>query len=279
MKTAVLREYIPASWFHPLGVFKVNKRLEGRLPNVAGKLHLTFTLDREKFSGPSQGFDVSRDKLRKVFYRLRKGIVWEGKLYRIDVPYCVKLEFHEDGWPHFHVIFLTRRFLPKELLDEVWGLGFTFVQRISDEDFRYLLKDVSKSGEAPEWILDRKRVRVFQSSRGFLQPVEKKSTEDGKTDEQIEKPVRHRAPLSSLGVRLDKWGKMALLDHGEKKEAIRFELPFREIFDHVVLYAACVGRYLGNRRIEVIDGREVILWQRMKSRAELDGWMHCQPDF
>ncbi len=277
MKGAILREFIPTSWFHPLGVFKVMNRLEGRLPNVAGKLHLTFTLDREKFTGPSEAFDVSREKLRKVFYRVRKGVVWNDTLYQINAPYCVKLEFHEDGWPHFHVIFLTRRFLPKDLLDEIWGLGFTFVQRISNEDFRYLLKYISKSGEAPEWILDRKRVRVFQSSRGFLLPLAKsKPVAD---PDEIEKPVRHRSPISSLGERLVKWGRMALLDYGEKKETIRFELPFREIFDHVVLYVASVGRYLGNRRIEVFDGREVIIWQRMKSRTELACWTYYQSAF
>jgi hypothetical protein len=54
-----------------LGVFKVMNRLKSRLPSVVGKLHLTFILNREKFAEPSQDFDVSRDRLRKVFYRLR----------------------------------------------------------------------------------------------------------------------------------------------------------------------------------------------------------------
>src|SRR5690606_9449538 len=86
----VIREFIPTSWFHPVGVLKVLNRYKGRLPDVGGKLHLTFTLNPEKFAGPSEGFDIARDRLRRLFFKLRKGAKWEGKRYVIDAPYCVK---------------------------------------------------------------------------------------------------------------------------------------------------------------------------------------------
>jgi hypothetical protein len=34
----------------------------------------------------------------------------------VAFPHCIKVEFHESGWVHYQAIFLTRRFLPKELL-------------------------------------------------------------------------------------------------------------------------------------------------------------------
>jgi hypothetical protein len=146
-----IKEYIPTSWFHPVGVYKVLARLWDRLPDVGGKLFLTFTLDPKNYADEETAFKESREWLRKVFFQLRHGVEHEGKTYTIDAPYCIKVEFHESGWVHFHAIFLTRRFLPKELLAELWGLGWVKVQRITNQDFHYLLKYVTKAADLPEW--------------------------------------------------------------------------------------------------------------------------------
>ncbi|MGB0412980.1 MAG: rolling circle replication-associated protein, partial [Coraliomargarita sp.] len=176
MSRTYIKEYVPCSWFHPKGIYKVLKRFWHRLPNVSGCLFATFTIDREAMRrqgyGPSEAFDITRDRVRKMFYELRKGVEWEGKLYKIDAEYCTKVEFHDDeeGWPHFHVIWLTRRFVPAQMLSELWGFGRTNVKRIKNEDFHYLLKYVCKSGSIPEWVQKRQRLRIFQPSRGFLLP-------------------------------------------------------------------------------------------------------------
>ena len=141
---ATIKEFIPASWFHPVGIFKVLARFWDRLPDVGGKLFLTFTLDPKNYADEETAFEDSRDWLRKVFFKLRQGIAHEGKLYVIDAPYCIKVEFHESGWVHYHAIFLTRRFLPKELLATLWDRGWVEVQRIENDDFHYLLKYVTK---------------------------------------------------------------------------------------------------------------------------------------
>ena len=149
MSTRFIKEFVPRSWFHPKGVYKVVERLKDRLPNVNGSLFATFTLDRTYFQmneiGPSEAFDLSRSHIRKVFYKLRKGIKWEDKLYKIQSPYCTKVEFHDDeeGWPHFHIIWLTKRFIPAELIASLWGYGRTNVKRITNTEFNYLLKDGS----------------------------------------------------------------------------------------------------------------------------------------
>ncbi|HAO79416.1 MAG TPA: hypothetical protein DCQ92_10660 [Verrucomicrobia subdivision 3 bacterium] len=66
-----IREFIPASWFHPVGIFKVLARFWDRLPDVSGKLFLTFTLDPKNYANEETAFEDSRDWLRKVFYQLR----------------------------------------------------------------------------------------------------------------------------------------------------------------------------------------------------------------
>jgi hypothetical protein len=171
-----IKEFVPASWFHPVGIFKVLARIWDRLPDVGGKLFLTFTLDPKLYANEEAAFEDSRKWLRKVFFQLRHGVEHEGRIYTIDAPYCVKVEFHESGWVHYHVIFLTRRFLPKELLAELWGLGWVKVQRITNKDFHYLLKYVTKPDDLPEWVKNRKRLRVFQTTKGFPQALNQTKT-------------------------------------------------------------------------------------------------------
>src|ERR1039457_909793 len=99
-----IKEFIPASWFHPVGIFKVLARFWDRLPDVSGKLFLTFTLDPKNYANEETAFEDSRDWLRKLFYQLRQGVEHEGKTYVIDAPYCIKVEFHESGWVHYHAV-------------------------------------------------------------------------------------------------------------------------------------------------------------------------------
>ena len=103
-------------------------------------------MTRKTYPDEETAFEDSRDWLRKVFFQLRHGVEHEGKTYVIDAPYCIKVEFHESGWVHYHAIFLTRRFLPKELLAGLWDRGWVTVQRITTMDFHYLLKYVTKAG-------------------------------------------------------------------------------------------------------------------------------------
>lgn len=249
-----LRPFIPPSWFHEKGIHKVLKKLEPRLPDVSGKLFLTFTTDPKLFKDAESAFECSRDKLRKLFYRLRKGVEWEGKRYRIDAPYCVKVEFHENGWAHYHVIFLTRRFLPGPLLNHLWDYGRTNVARISQDEFRYLLKYVTKAASLPDWVLNRGRLRVFQSSRGFLKPIETKP----KPTEQVKLvDVPKRKQTSTLGERLEKWQHKGLLRIGESYSALQFKRPFSEVVGDEILFAAEQGRYLGNLTIQFTNLQQI----------------------
>lgn len=250
----VLREYIPVSWFHPKGIYRVLARLEPRLPDVSGKLFLTFTTNPALHADPLAAFEHSRDRLRRIFFRLRRGIEWKGKQYVIDAPYAVKLEFHKNGWAHFHVVFLTRHFLPGELLNELWGLGRTNVRRISNRGFRYLLKYVTKGGRLPEWALGRSRLRAFQSSRGFLFPV----GQNRKAASATAEPQKRRE--STLGDRLKRWERTALLERGEHFEQLVLVAPFFDLMAHLIFPIAREGRYLGGGRFQINDPFQLLPW-------------------
>ena len=149
MKGRVLKEYIPRSWFHPKGIYKVVERLKPKLPNVNGCLFVTLTLDRNAFKEqwiiPSQAYDQTRGHIRKIFHKLRKGVLWEGKEYKISSPYCVKVEFHDDpeGWPHYHIIWLSRSFVPSELITSLWTHGRTNIKRINNKEFKEIPNHLS----------------------------------------------------------------------------------------------------------------------------------------
>ena len=256
-KVGELSPFYAKSWFCPVGIRKVLRELEPKLPDVDGSLFLTFTIDPSHFSGPETAFDRSRDRLRRIFHRLRKGIRWEGKTVKIDKPYCIKLEFHENGWPHFHSIFLTKRFLPGSLLNHLWKYGRTNVQRISNRTFRYLLKYVTKGDDIPGWVKERERIRIFQTSKGFYRkpnepPKEKsKASKGGSTKNSNKKN-------STIGERLAKWKSIALLKvHKFSYQQIPLNQPYLEMAGREALSAAKENRYLGNLRFSITHPNQI----------------------
>jgi hypothetical protein len=254
-----IKEFIPASWFHPVGIFKVLARFWDRLPDVGGKLFLTFTLDPKNYANEEAAFEDSRQWLRKVFYQLRQGVEHEGKVYVIDAPYCIKVEFHESGWVHYHAVFLTQRFLPKELLAELWGLGWVKVQRITSTDFHYLLKYVTKLDELPDWVRKRKRLRVFQTTKGFLKPL----TSQPKII-SLKEP-RHRASYT-MDERFWRWACMGVTRQNGKARTIKFQVPYRDLFDHLVLTAALDGRYKGRGEIAINRKDGLTSWLKTQNQ-------------
>lgn len=254
--SSVLRPFNPISWFHPRGIHRVLARLTPRLPDVTRRLFLTFTINPHLFGDPSAAFEHSRQQLRRIFYRLRRGVKWEGKTFQIDSPYCVKVEFHGNEWAHFHVIFLTRRFLPALLLDHLWGLGRTNVARITNDRFHYLLKYVTKGGgDLPQWVRNRGRLRVFQSSRGFLTGVAKPASPESTVG-----PQRERRSGETLGERIDRHNRTALLETDGKFSHVSLGAPFADVHAKEILPAALDGRYLGHGHYQINDMNQLETW-------------------
>lgn len=258
MLSGTVSPYIPKSWFHPLGIFKVVADMMPRLPDVTGSLFLTFTTNQTFFAGPESAYDYSRKRLRKLFYALRQGVEWEGKTYRMDAPYCVKVEFHKNGWAHYHVIFLTKRHLPGALLNHLWGLGRTNVKRITNKDFHYLLKYVCKGGEIPDWVLKRTRIRIFQTSKGFYaipRDKPKPETEDGE-DEAPETDGKAKTELT-IGERIEQWKFRAtfIVNSNEKTyyHMLNLSMPYQEVLGALILGLAQAKRYLGQGHILITN--------------------------
>jgi len=258
-----IKEFVPASWFHPVGIYKVLARIWDRLPDVGGKLFFTFTLDPKLYANEEAAFEDSRKRLRKVFFQLRHGVEHEGKVYTVDAPYCIKVEFHESGWVHYHAIFLTRRFLPKELLAELWGLGWVKIQRITNKDFHYLLKYVTKPDDLPEWVKKKKRLRVFQTTKGFLKPsTNPKPLPTPDVDDS--KPKEPRASYT-MEERFRRWECMGVIRLHGMARTMQFSVPYRDIFDHLVLSAALDGRYKGSGEIIVSRKEGITSWLIMQN--------------
>jgi len=256
----VLSEYCPASWHDPRGLKKVLRRLLPRLPDVSGGLFLTLTFDRNLFSDAGSAHDTGRPQIRKVMDKLRKGVTWDGKIYEIDAGYCVKLEFHRDEWPHYHLIILTTRYVPKKLITAMWGNGICDVRRINNHRFHYLLKYVTKSGRYPAWVLSRRRLRVFQPSHGFMVSPRKDTLFAEKKPHKDYLRPRKRASYT-IGQRLYRWSRMALYRQSNNfNSTILLARPFRELFDVLVLSIAEGKRYLGNGFIKINQARELLPW-------------------
>ncbi len=258
----ILRPYNPASWFHPVGIRKVLAKLEPRLPDVTGCLFLTFTFNPALFADPSLAFETGRDRLRRIFHKLRRGVEWKDKTYLIDAPNFVKVEFHANGWAHFHVIFLTRRYLPGDLLNELWKLGRTNVRRIRNKTFRYLLKYVTKGGDLPAWVLGRNRLRVVQSSRGFYRP-----TTETPAEEKHAESSGHKRRQTTIGERLESWRVSGLLQCRDEFRRITLGAPFMELLADLILPVALDRRYLGNGHIIINDNQQLIPWIIQKPKS------------
>ena len=170
------------------------------MPNVTRALLITLTVNPQDFRDPESAFEYSRDRIRRMFFQLRKGVSWDGRVYDIDAPYWIKVEFHRSGFAHFHIIFLTRRFVPGRLLNHLWKVGRTNIRRIDSHGISYLLKYVTKGQNLPEWVKERKRLRITQASQGFYEKVgSTKLKKDSEKDCAIPRFRPHYlAPLKEL---------------------------------------------------------------------------------
>ena len=161
------------------------------------------------------------------------------------------MEFHDDdeGWPHFHIIWKTKRFVPCDLIEKLWGLGRINVKRITNSEFNYILKYVCKSGRIPTWSKEDPQIRIFQSSKGFLLPLDKKKPVSKPTTRLLQR-------TSNIRQRLNKWKNQGLVishDHiGQTTyKEVLLKDEFRILLDRLVYSIAQDGRYLGDGKIKI----------------------------
>jgi hypothetical protein len=182
-----VQPYHGANWFTTRGV-RIKRRLIEKkgLPVFKRCLFITLTIP-EGVCSPVEAYEKGSDRIRRFLAKFRKAV---GQKF----PWAWKLEFQENGYPHWHLVIDYKKRIPRELLPLVgdwWGLGRVNVRRLRQKDFQYLFKYVSKAAAGdgdpetgiglPSWVLDyRKRladgrlsagIRFWQTGGGFYQVV------------------------------------------------------------------------------------------------------------
>jgi len=217
-----VRSYSPPNWFTSSGVLKKRREIEAKgLPSFEKWRFTTLTVDPERFGhDPLAAYLHCRDRLRHFFVKMRDaGLMNEGG------KWCWKLEFQENGWPHWHVLHdRTAKYSEAQLaeIDRLWGFGMTQTEMVRQDDFAYSFKYAFKPVQsvedsdlfeyepavAPSWFLDFvgsrevkladgtvvekpvtfAKVRFWQTSKGFY------TTEQPKREVVKKDPVKSMVP-------------------------------------------------------------------------------------
>lgn len=163
-----LRPYNPPTFMTILGALAKVRQLKrkGFPSNLRNWRFVTLTFNRDRYPDPAKAHDIGKRHLREFIYQLRKQ-------YGIR-RWCWKMEFHEPDeqgrvYPHFHLLLDYKRPIAVADLFQLWGKGRVDIEGITNAQFEYLFKYVTKAVDyLPEWVTSRTRMRLFQTSRGFF---------------------------------------------------------------------------------------------------------------
>ncbi len=187
-----LQAYYAESWFTPEGArLKARRLRQAGIPNLQNWRFITLTV-ASRSVGPFQAYERGKDRIRRFLARLRASV---GRSFK----WCWKLEFHDDGYAHWHLLIEYTKRIPEEMLpvlESWWGLGRINVKRVNRRDMAYVFKYVAKGlDDLPAWVPHHKgRIRVFQASQGFY-------------TERVQRKHERRAPRMCL-VRVDLFTRM-----------------------------------------------------------------------
>tara|TARA_B110001469_G_C9616261_1_gene306839 strand:- start:526 stop:1476 length:951 start_codon:yes stop_codon:yes gene_type:complete len=249
-----IRPYTAACWVTPRGVILKQREIERKgLPVFKHCLFITLTVP-DSVSSPKKAYEIGKDRLRRFLARFRKAIGHE-------FPWAWKLEFQENGYPHWHLIIGYKKRIPKNVFRDVcasisqwWGLGMTNIQRLRQKEFSYLFKYVSKIASAdgdeeagvclPAWVLDYKTlkkdsrpsagIRFWQTGGGFY-TKQKEPKKQEKTEQQSSRvpfTLREQIKLwarKAVAYRKDFFGNYAASKY------IYFKRPFGESAQSIIL--------------------------------------------
>jgi hypothetical protein len=113
-------------------------------------------------------------------------------LWKTEHKWCWKLEFHADGWPHWHLLVGRKTRMSRNQLrrlEALWGYGRTNVERVNERGFRYnfkyAFKAVQVEGEegeapqfAPDWFLDYIGKKTVSVKWTDADGIEQQATEE-----------------------------------------------------------------------------------------------------
>jgi hypothetical protein len=220
-----LRHYTPETWFTAEGARLKAWRLQrAGLPDMTNWRFVTLTVANRAISG-KEAYELGKDRLRRFLARLRVALGYEFK-------WCWKLEFHQDGYAHWHLLIEYKKPIPEDMLPEWekwWGLGRVNVKRVRARELFYVFKYVAKGLEdLPKWVENHEgRLRVFQSSKGFFRRAQRREVKK-------QEPRSCLLPLT-LGQKMEWDARKALIVETTSRGAVqvtivKLRMKFSELY-------------------------------------------------
>lgn len=182
----------------------------------------TLTVDPKRFEHASEAYiKVAGERMiAELVRQLRK----DGVL--ISRHYFVMLEFHESGWPHWHLV-LNTKFVDKFRFQEIWNrlgtgdpdenFGFVAFSKGSSKGFqsalhaaRYVTKYIIKQPKHgyPSWVMKRSnRIRRYSTSRLLFEemghiPQVKEEAKREREKYKMKKTIELRVAACGQGYRV-----------------------------------------------------------------------------
>lgn len=192
--TIEVSPYVPCNWYSERGAQKKLSLLKKKgLPSFKDWRFLTLTVDGEKFKSAQSAYEYIKPRMRYFIREVKKYL----KIDQLD--YMWKLEFQENGMPHWHMLINYKKPICVSTLFQLWGFGYVDIERCKTKGLPYILKYISKSNEGlPSWFKQYSRPRVFQSSGIFPSSSDVENGDSG----EVNKP---KSPPESLGSRLERY--------------------------------------------------------------------------
>lgn len=202
--------FIPTNWYTEQGAKKKMFALEKKgLPDFNNWRFLTLTVDQLKFQSSKSAYEYIKPRMR-FFIRSLKQFINEP-----DLQYCWKLEFQENGFPHWHMLINYKKPICVQKIFNLWDYGYVKIEQVKTKKLPYTFKYICKDTKGlPSWFKKLSRPRVFQSS-GLFSRCDKPS-KDVLENADLDETLPRSAP-ESLGDRLIRYSKMVLCKNPDGK--------------------------------------------------------------
>ena len=198
-------------------------------------LMLTLTVERKE--NPKDAYEKAQ-KDRAVSELIR---ALHRNKFLLSKRFFYVIEFHKDGYPHWHVI-VESGFIPHSELKKRWARGHVWISagpRNKSESFsspdhamNYVTKYLTKSEPFPKWVMEYEgNMRRFSTSRGLIREIKPRKKKSPLSPRK-KKPRRRRTPserVASCGSKTN-----LLIQHGGfyrfyESIDLRFQEYFRKL--------------------------------------------------
>lgn len=183
---------------------KLREKLRPVVESWSSPQMLTLTVARDFAENGEVAYEECQ-RLRKVSELVRslekKGMIRKGRMFYV-------IEFHRDGFPHWHLL-VDSVFVEYEYLKKRWGVGHVWISnntkfKSKSHAVHYVTKYVGKiENELPDWVLDyRGNIRRFSAARGLFgitkRPKKKPSSAMCGRRKRVRKTPRDRTKVCGV---------------------------------------------------------------------------------